>query len=150
MRKPKGFTFIELMIVVAIVAILAAIAIPQYQDYVSRTRASSAMSELGGYRYAISECVALQSSVTGCSAGNMGIPPLAAFVPTRNLTAIVSVVNGQIIATSGATESSGGTRLGIVNTPEAMIANKAILTWSNTGTICNSVRGLKRGQGDCP
>ena len=51
----KGFTLIELMIVVAIIGILAAIAIPQYQDYTARTQVNRAYSELNTYRTAIEE-----------------------------------------------------------------------------------------------
>jgi type IV pilus assembly protein PilA len=51
----KGFTLIELMIVVAIIGILAAIAIPQYQDYTARAQVNRAYSELSNYKTAIEE-----------------------------------------------------------------------------------------------
>jgi type IV pilus assembly protein PilA len=52
MTQSKGFTLIELMIVVAIIGILAAIAVPQYQDYIARSQVSRAVSELTVYRTA--------------------------------------------------------------------------------------------------
>ena len=56
MRKiQSGFTLIELMIVVAIIGILAAIAIPQYQNYVARTQMSEALSLASGSKVALAE-----------------------------------------------------------------------------------------------
>ena len=50
MNRPRGFTLIELMIVVGIIAILAAIAIPSYSDYIRRSRITEAFSTLSGMR----------------------------------------------------------------------------------------------------
>jgi type IV pilus assembly protein PilA len=55
MKKQQGFTLIELMIVVAIIGILAAIAIPAYQDYTIRAQVSEGMSLTSGSRTAVSE-----------------------------------------------------------------------------------------------
>ncbi|HAI46742.1 Fimbrial protein precursor [compost metagenome] len=55
MKKQQGFTLIELMIVVAIIAILAAIALPAYQDYVARSQVSEAMTLSSGAKTAVTE-----------------------------------------------------------------------------------------------
>ncbi|PIA72039.1 pilin [Pseudomonas sediminis] len=56
-QAQKGFTLIELMIVVAIIGILAAIAIPQYQTYTAKSQVSRVMSESGQLRTAIEACI---------------------------------------------------------------------------------------------
>ena len=55
MKTQKGFTLIELMIVVAIIGILAAIAIPAYQDYIARAQVSDAVQLLGGLKTPLAE-----------------------------------------------------------------------------------------------
>ena len=57
MKKQQGFTLIELMIVVAIIGILAAIAIPAYQDYTRRAQVSEGLSLAAGVKTAVADVV---------------------------------------------------------------------------------------------
>ncbi|MCE7522707.1 pilin [Alloalcanivorax xenomutans] len=65
----KGFTLIELMIVVAIIGILAAVAIPQYQNYVAKSQVNRVLSESGQLRTAVENCILDGRTTLGTGAG---------------------------------------------------------------------------------
>ncbi|MGE8503584.1 MAG: pilin [Pseudomonas sp.] len=72
-QMQKGFTLIELMIVVAIIGILAAIAIPQYQNYVAKSQVSRVMSETGALKTAIEACLMDGRTTVGTAAGQCDV-----------------------------------------------------------------------------
>ncbi|TDQ58144.1 prepilin peptidase dependent protein D [Mesocricetibacter intestinalis] len=69
----KGFTLIELMIVIAIVAILATIAVPSYQNYTKKAAVSELLQATAAYRADIELCIYNTNDVRSCNAGSNGI-----------------------------------------------------------------------------
>src|SRR5437868_13399790 len=82
-RVQQGFTLIELMIVVAIVGILAAIAIPAYSDYIVRSKVSEAVAGLGACKTSVSEFIGTKgaAALTAANAGCTDIATQYAGIP---------------------------------------------------------------------
>lgn len=91
----KGFTLMELMVTIVIVAILAAIAIPSYIEYTDKAKYSEVIQKAASYKTAIATCGVMLGSLDGCTAGENGIP-----VPgSSSRIKSIDILNGAITAT---------------------------------------------------
>jgi type IV pilus assembly protein PilA len=106
----QGFTLIELMIVIAIIGILAAVAIPAYQDYTVRAKVSEALSVAAQAKTAVSEYYITQGSLPGSNDITTNLPSGAEHVQSVNWDSNKIVVTMD----SGVGGSAGGKKLKLV------------------------------------
>ncbi|WP_341521288.1 prepilin-type N-terminal cleavage/methylation domain-containing protein [Pseudomonas sp. G.S.17] len=128
MKAQKGFTLIELMIVIAIIGILAAIALPAYQDYTARAKASELILAASGARTCVTEAVST-NGFTGLAACGTD------FVPTTYATTLaVDAATGAIVVDG--TINAAAVKVTLTPTVAATNAN-AIASWTCVGTPAN-------------
>ena len=141
-QNQKGFTLIELMIVIAIIGILAAIALPAYQTYTQKAKFSEVVVSSNSVKSAIEVCYQTEGVLTACDQADSGAVNTAATNAAAGQyvqSVVVTANTGVITATGEADFDDDGTEATYILTPTE--AN-GTLTWAITGTcvaagLCN-------------
>lgn len=127
----KGFTLIELMIVVAIIGILAAVAIPAYSNYTKKAKFTEVTQATQAIKTAVEVCASDMTALTNCTAGTNGVPAdVTATNTTKYVATVTTGANGLITATARNANGLAGETYTL--TP-AMGADGSI-TWTVGGT----------------
>ena len=111
-QTQKGFTLIELMIVVAIIGILAAVAIPAYQDYIARAQVAEAINLAGALKTNVTEAYTQEGTLAGLSSGAKGLPD--ALTAAGSYVAGLSISSGVVTATMKTAGISKGLLSGVL------------------------------------
>ncbi|TXD97020.1 pilin [Psychrobacter frigidicola] len=145
MNAQKGFTLIELMIVVAIIGILAAIAIPQYQNYIAKSQVSRAVGETSSVKTSVETC--LNEGKTAEKACALGITDSNIQATTVNAGAQVDGTNSKALTETTAIVATFN------GSAAATLKKGSTVTWirdANGAWTCTTTADAKYASAGCP